>query len=178
MLEAGYKCANPVCRHVLTLELHHIVWVRDGGSNDPENLLVLCPNCHSLHTYDHIPASAIVAWKSLLTALGNPNRGAVDFLLVLADEEDRIKKDADAQNPAPPFRFTGDSLPFLAPLLTSGLIQITRRLLGASLMGGAHPSFEIALTERGATLVAAWRSGNPETVRAALDNRPHERSAS
>ena len=50
LLEAGYKCANPSCRHILTLELHHIVWVKDGGGNDLENLLALCPNCYSLHT--------------------------------------------------------------------------------------------------------------------------------
>ena len=73
LLEAGYKCANPVCRHILTLELHHIVWVKDDGANDLDNLLALCPNCHSLHTAGHIPASAILAWKSLLQSIGNPN---------------------------------------------------------------------------------------------------------
>jgi hypothetical protein len=93
LLEAGYKCANPTCRHVLTLELHHIVWVKDNGGNQPDNLLALCPNCHSLHTTGHIPAQAILTWKSLLTSLGNPNRAAVDLLLVLADEEARVGKE-------------------------------------------------------------------------------------
>jgi hypothetical protein len=46
-LRPGYKCANPTCRNVFTLELHHIVWVKDGGGNEPDNLLVLCPNCHA-----------------------------------------------------------------------------------------------------------------------------------
>ena len=31
LLEAAYRCGSPRCRHTLTLELHHIVWVRDGG---------------------------------------------------------------------------------------------------------------------------------------------------
>jgi hypothetical protein len=28
------------------LEVHHIVPRREGGPNEPENLIVLCPNCH------------------------------------------------------------------------------------------------------------------------------------
>jgi hypothetical protein len=28
------------------LEVHHIEPRREGGSNDPQNLIVLCPNCH------------------------------------------------------------------------------------------------------------------------------------
>ena len=42
--EAGYRCANPVCRHILTLDVHHLDYVSDGGSNTPYNLLPLCPN--------------------------------------------------------------------------------------------------------------------------------------
>ena len=168
LLEAGYKCANPVCRHVLTLELHHIVWVRDGGGSEMDNLLCLCPNCHALHTAGHVPASAILAWKSMLAAIGNPNRAAVDFLLVMSDEERRVQTD-QAEKPAPPFRFTGDSLPFLAPLFTSGLLEIGKRFLGANMFGGAHPSFEVRLTERGRRLIDAWKAGQPDDVRRALD---------
>ena len=40
LMEAGYKCGNPCCRHVITLELHHIVYVRDGGGDGAENILV------------------------------------------------------------------------------------------------------------------------------------------
>lgn len=168
LLEAGYKCANPTCRHVLTLELHHIVWVKDGGGNEPDNLLALCPNCHALHTKGHIPAQAILAWKSLLTSLGNPNRAAVDLLLVLAEEEERVRREPDPARAPLPFRYTGDSLPALAPLLTSGLIEIRRRFSGANYFGGTHPSFEVALTERGRRLVVAWRAGSPEGIESAL----------
>lgn len=174
LLEAGYKCANPACRHVLTLELHHIVWMKDGGGSQPDNLLALCPNCHSLHTTGHIPRTAILTWKSLLVSIGNPNRAAVDLLLVLNEEEKRVKETADPNAVPPPFRFTGDSLPTLAPLLTSGLVEISRRFLGANWFGGAHPSFEIALTERGRQLVVAWKAGSTEGIQRALS---HEESA-
>ena len=81
LLEAGYKCANPTCRHILTLELHHIVWVKNGGGNDPDNLVALCPNCHSLHTAGHIPADAIPCWKSLLVSLNSSIRASADISL-------------------------------------------------------------------------------------------------
>jgi hypothetical protein len=40
LMEAGYKCGNPTCRNVITLELHHIEYVSEGGGDEPENLLV------------------------------------------------------------------------------------------------------------------------------------------
>lgn len=33
------------------LEVHHIKPVRDGGTNDPDNLVVLCPNHHAEADY-------------------------------------------------------------------------------------------------------------------------------
>ena len=83
--EAGYKCANPTCRNILTLQLHHIVWVRDGGGNNATNLIALCGHCHDLHTQGHIPASAIRHWKGLLHALNHAfNKESMDLLLYLS----------------------------------------------------------------------------------------------
>jgi hypothetical protein len=131
LLEAAYRCGSPRCRHILTLELHHIVWVREGGGNVPENLIALCPNCHSLHTAGLIPAEAVHAWKGLLISLNNPHRGSADLLLVLRQEEERLEKEgyeADRRSSVPPpFRFTGDGLGMLSGLITSGLVDIDRR---------------------------------------------------
>jgi hypothetical protein len=168
LLEAGYRCSNPVCRHVLTLELHHIEWVKAGGGNSAENLLALCPNCHSLHTRGHIPESAIRAWKGLLVSLNNPHRGSADLLLVLDAEETRVSSVTDPATATPPFRFSGDSLPALAGLLTSGLIEISQRFSGSSWFGGGAPTFEIRLTASGRVLVEAWKSGDPAKIAAAL----------
>lgn len=168
LLEAGYKCANPSCRHILTLELHHIVWVKDSGGNDPENLVALCPNCHSLHTAGHIPADAVRCWKSLLVSLNNPNRASADILLVLHQEERRIASSLDPSKEPPPFRFTGDGLGVLSSLIVSDLITVSRRFLGANSWGSSMPSFEVKLTAAGKQLVEAWLSGKPEAVTAAL----------
>ena len=176
LMEAGYKCANPICRHILTLELHHIVWVKDGGGGDPKNLIALCPNCHSLHTNGSIPTEAIEVWKSLLVSLNNPNRVTVDLLLVLYREEERLEvAETDSTTAAPPFRFTGDGLGVLAGLISAGLVEISRRYSGASHFGGSMPSFEVRLTESGRRIVKAWLSGSPDAIKDALQrqsNRP------
>jgi len=171
LLEGGYKCANPSCRHVLTLELHHIEWVRDGGGNEPANLLALCPNCHALHTKGEIPREAIEVWKGFLTALNDPNRNAADVLLILRAEEER-REAGDPEKTPPKIRFTGDSLSFLAGLITSGLVEISRRFLGGGYWGGSHPSFEVALTEKGRNLVDAWTEGDVSAVRKAMGGDP------
>lgn len=165
LLEAGYKCANPTCRHILTLELHHIVWVKEGGGNEPSNLLSLCPNCHSLHTHGHIPAQAIHTWKSLLLALNSSNHGTADLLLVLVADEARTREPVTEKRFNLPYRFTGDGLPALAGLLTSGIIEISKHFSGVNAWGSSMFSFEVQLTEKGRTLVAAWQAGRslPDT---------------
>ncbi|MCD4842797.1 MAG: HNH endonuclease [Methanosarcinales archaeon] len=175
LMEAGYKCANPICRHILTLELHHIIWVKDGGGSDPENLIALCPNCHSLHTNGSIPTKAIEVWKSLLVSLNNPNRATVDLLLVLYREEERLAAvEADSTTASPPFRFTGDGLGVLAGLISAGLVEISKRYSGASYFGGGMPSFEVRLTESGQRLVNAWLSGSPEAIEDALQRQSNQ----
>jgi hypothetical protein len=168
LMEAGYKCANPICRHILTLELHHIVWVKDGGENTADNLLALCPNCHSLHTARHIPELAIRTWKQLLVSLNDASRVTADLLLVLYHEERRIESAEDPTTVPPPFRFTGDGLPALSGLITSGIIEISKRYLGAGMFGASMPSFNVKLTDKGKQFVQAWLEGDPRQVELAL----------
>jgi hypothetical protein len=82
--EAGYRCANPTCRTILTIEIHHLDQVSAGGTNTPENLPALCPNCHSLHHAGTISLSSLRAWKFLLLALNEAfDRKLVDLILML-----------------------------------------------------------------------------------------------
>jgi hypothetical protein len=160
LLESGYRCAVPTCRQTITLQVHHIIRVADDGGNSPDNLIALCPNCHALHHAGHIPLDAIKIWKTMLVSLNEGSRSNVDLLLVLSNEEDRIAKAAKKDEEPPPFRFTGDSLPAIAGMLTSGLIEISKRYLGGSAWSSPSPSFEVALTSKGRKLVNAWKEGN------------------
>ncbi len=43
----GYKCQNSGCKSKeKRLEVHHIIFRCDGGSDEPENLIVMCKVCH------------------------------------------------------------------------------------------------------------------------------------
>jgi len=47
LVEARHRCT--ICAEKC-FEIHHIIEQAEGGNDDPENLIVLCPNCHQ-HRY-------------------------------------------------------------------------------------------------------------------------------
>jgi hypothetical protein len=160
LMEAGYRCANPVCNHVLTLEIHHIVWIKDGGGNGPDNLLALCPNCHSLHTAGHIPPEAIRYWKQMLVALNHSfDRRSRDLLIFL--------RSTDGDGISRPY--SADGVATFAPLLATGLAEAQFKQGGS---GGGRPPFavfEVGLTDRGRALLRAWETGDDSEYRQALE---------
>lgn len=166
--EAGYMCANPRCRHILTLELHHMVWVKDSGRNEPTNLIALCPNCHSLHTNNHIPASAIQHWKGILHALNHAfNKESTDLLLFLHAVPDEIW-------------YSGDGLLKFAGLIAAGFVEITETIsasgmsvkrsgiLGTVSTPAIAPmtSHRVQMTEKGRAFVESWMKGDEESFKA------------
>jgi hypothetical protein len=46
LLRDGHRCRVRGCGSTRFLEVHHLKSRRDGGSNDEDNLVVLCSNCH------------------------------------------------------------------------------------------------------------------------------------
>ena len=153
-MESGYKCANPTCRNTIALQMHHMVWVRDGGDNDPANLVALCAYCHDMHTRGNIPADAIGGWKLMLQSLNQAlDRDALDLLLFLA---------------RPPtvgswrFRVSGDGILRLARLINSGLVDpgFRQGSAGSPASGDALGIYEPQLTDRGVRLVQSYRQGD------------------
>ena len=141
--EAGYKCGNPVCRTIVTLDIHHVVPVAEAGKNEPENLLVLCPNCHALHHRGEIPIESLRAWKMLLLAINEAfDRRSVDLLLAL---------DATGM-----LFVSGEGVLECAALVAAGLVQRGSYNDGRR----AFPTYSVSLTEKGTALVAAWKQGN------------------
>lgn len=149
-------CGNPVCRRVLTLELHHIAWVKDGGGNEPSNLLPLCANCHSLHTMGHIPIAAIRHWKGMLIALSNAfDREGMDLLLYVA-----------ATDTGGGMWYTADGVARFARLIAAGLLKFDTMPTSDWPAGTRHI---LRLTERGQQLLDAWRSGDEDKYRQLLE---------
>lgn len=148
--EAGYKCANPICRTLLTIEIHHLDSVATGGSNNADNLLALCPNCHALHHNKTIPLESLKTWKLLLLSLNEGfDRASVDFLLVLDKPDTRE------------LSVSGDGFIRMAGLYTGGYVSV----IGAGdhtdlATFGGMKTYRLRLSKKGEEFVKAWKQGN------------------
>jgi len=91
LVEAGHRCAIPTCR-ATTTEIAHIVPWSDSQSHAFENLIALCPNCHT--RYDQkkeIDRLSVKAYKHNLGIL-NHRYGEFERRLfqILAKSGERI----------------------------------------------------------------------------------------
>lgn len=68
-VQAGYCCSMSRCGAGAALEIHHID--EDPSNNDPENLLVLCPNHHAQATQGKIDRLACIQIKKQLATRGS-----------------------------------------------------------------------------------------------------------
>lgn len=152
LTEAGYRCAIPTCRNILALDLHHIIEVKDGGLNDAENLIALCPTCHALYTRGTITKEAIDVYKGLLVSLNG------------AFAKDTINNLAFLSTlPVASLGISGDGVLKFSDLIGSGLA--TFKLL---IQNGPLLLYEVSLTDKGRRIVNAWKRGDRNEVLVAL----------
>lgn len=146
--EAGYKCANPRCRYPITLEVHHLHYVSEGGKDEPANLLPLCRNCHGEHHVGKIPSESLRSWKMLLLAINEAfDRPSVDKLLLIHKLK-FIK------------HLKGEGVLSLAPLVASDLVGVRLMWQNADNQGGIEEMYIATLTEKGNLFVEGWLSGD------------------
>jgi hypothetical protein len=82
--EAAYQCSNPICRTLITLDIHHIERISENGKSVPDNLIALCPNCHRRYHAGEIPVETIKSWKYHLLALNEAfDKKSINYLLLL-----------------------------------------------------------------------------------------------
>ncbi len=82
LARARHQCERAGCSHSHFLEIHHKIQRSKGGTNDPENLTVLCSGCHRLlhehktgKSYSFVKAvQAIYRWNAVDG--DNPDRAA------------------------------------------------------------------------------------------------------
>jgi len=71
LVEAGHRCAIPTCR-ATTTEIAHIVPWAKSRDNSFENLIALCPNCHTrFDQQKQIDRLAMKMYKQNLGILNN-----------------------------------------------------------------------------------------------------------
>jgi len=159
LIEAGYRCGIPTCRNLLLLDLHHIVEVAKGGSNDPGNLLPLCPTCHAMYTRGQIPLEAIRAYKVVLVSLSQAfDRRAIDDVLFL-ERVSHTNRD---------FVCTGDGVTRFTQLYAAGLAQF-EFFQGRRGGGGDVDYYRISMTPKGRRLLEGWLGGSSQTIQDAIE---------
>lgn len=68
LMEAGHRCAIPTCRHPTT-EMAHIVPWAQVKEHKFENLIALCPNCHTRYDEGDIDRKSMLQYKANLSVL-------------------------------------------------------------------------------------------------------------
>ncbi|MFL5690459.1 MAG: HNH endonuclease [Ktedonobacteraceae bacterium] len=163
LIEAGYRCAVPRCRTILTLELHHIDPVREDGENAPDNLIALCPNCHTMLEKGMIAREAINVYKTLLVSLSQAfDKESISNLLFL-------KKSSQGILPKNKLYVTGDGVLKFSHLVASDLAEFEQYIVNGPLV-----LYEVRLTNKGKRIIEAWFSGSMKQVRQALNDIPFE----
>lgn len=87
LVEAGHRCAIPTCR-TTTTEIAHIIPWREVRRHKFDNLIALCPTCHSRYDRAEIDRKAMQTYKSQLGALNRRFRSPWPEHAVTLDELD------------------------------------------------------------------------------------------
>jgi hypothetical protein len=145
LTECGYRCAVPTCRNILALDMHHIWEVSVGGSDDPSNLIALCPTCHALYHRGTIKAESVFVYKAMLVAITRAfDVEAIDRLLFL----ESCKKDF--------LIVSGDGLLHFSRLIAAGLATVEQK----SNNNWQLVTYAVNIHEKGRQLIAAWKQGD------------------
>ena len=62
LVEAGHRCAIPTCRYI-EVEVHHIIPWEKCKNHSYNNLIALCPNCHSRADRGKIDRKSLKLYK-------------------------------------------------------------------------------------------------------------------
>jgi hypothetical protein len=150
LTESGYRCAVPTCRTILALDMHHIWEVSAGGSDDPSNLIALCPTCHALYHRGTYKQESIYAWKSMLVAITRAfDVEAIDRLLFL----ESCKKDF--------LVVSGDGLLHFGRLIAAGLASVDQK----SNNNWQIVTYAVNISDKGRQLIEAWKRGDRTRLR-------------
>src|SRR6059058_4281780 len=87
LVEAGHRCAIPTC-HATTTEVAHIIPWAQVREHTFDNLIALCPNCHTRYDKGEIDRKAIQTYK-LNLLLVNSRYGDLEQRVIRTFVKDR-----------------------------------------------------------------------------------------
>jgi HNH endonuclease len=151
LMEAGYACAIPACRHTTT-ELAHIVPWAQVQEHRFDNLIALCPNHHA--QYDdkrEIDRKAMLQYKANLALLNGR----------YSDLERRVLQamaDANA-TPGHGVRLPGGMDILMMHLVQDGIVE--PRATGGVYISGVPAHVAYVLTDKGRAFIDRWLGADP-----------------
>src|SRR5262245_61660937 len=85
LVEAGHRCAVPVCKQT-PVELAHIVPWSQVKTHQFDNLIALCPTCHTRYDNGEIDRKSMLVYKTQLAAGINIDKELHDRVALLEKE--------------------------------------------------------------------------------------------
>jgi len=146
LVEAGHRCAIPTCKQV-PVELAHIVPWEKCNEHTFENLIALCPTCHTRFDKGEISKKAMQIYKSNLSILNNR----------YGDLEQRILKVFAENKSANQIWLPGGLDIMLMYLLQDGMLVDTGQNSGV-IMSGMPSQKLYGITEKGRDFIQKWLS--------------------
>ncbi|MBZ0296337.1 MAG: HNH endonuclease [Anaerolineae bacterium] len=144
LLEAGHRCAIPTCRST-PVEIAHIKPYAEVKEHKFDNLIALCPNCHSRHHKGEIDRKSLRQYKANLSVL-NSRYG---------DFERRILLQFATQPGTNVIKLPGGNLIFLLYLIEDGYLEHIGHSEGHN--DDEFPNFDLYyLTENGQEFITKW----------------------
>ena len=144
LMEAGHRCAIPTCRNT-PVELAHIVPWSKVRVHRFENLIALCPTCHTRYDTGQIDRLSMKGYKANLGLVsgryGEIERRILDQLAIT-----RVSR----------FRLPGGWEIALMYLLRDGLIVKAPKVGGQIIINGRSPTDDYLVTTAGQEFVNRW----------------------
>jgi hypothetical protein len=144
LMEAGHRCAIPTCLHPTT-EVAHIVPWATVKKHAFDNLIALCPNCHTRYDNKQIDRKSMLQYKANLSIL----RGRY------GDIEQRVMK-LFADTPAADRIWLPGGLDILVMNLLQDGFLVPTGATGGVILAGVPSRVEYLLTPAGRQFVARW----------------------
>ena len=149
LMEAGHRCAIPTCRNV-PVELAHIKPYAKVLEHAFENLIALCPTCHTRFDRGDIDLPSMKGYKANLSVIsGRYGEMENRILHVLAESPTTTR-----------FRLPGGWDIHLMYLIKDGLLALASD--GASVMiNGLAATQDYVVTAAGQEFVKHWVNAEP-----------------
>ncbi len=139
LVEAGHRCAISTCRYPTTEIAHIEPWekVKEHGY---ENLIALCPNCHTRADKGKIDRKSLYIYKRILQRLTDRfDRFELNIL-------DELKK-------GNPIIMAGNMLLLVKNLIDESFVCFVR---GGVIIEGIPSNVRVILTDKGKIFIDEW----------------------